>query len=97
MKRFLLSTLCAALVVALAVGNAVAASQTLETVKKRGHLICGVNTGLTGFSVPDDKGVWKGFDVDYCRAAERCGFRQPRQGRLQAPHGQDALSGASVE
>ncbi len=77
MKRFLLSTLCAALVVALAVGNAVAASQTLETVKKRGHLICGVNTGLTGFSVPDDKGVWKGFDVDYCRALSAAVFANP--------------------
>lgn len=41
---------------------------TLQTVKKRGHLICGVNTGLTGFAIRDSKGNWTGFDVDYCRA-----------------------------
>ena len=54
--------------VAMNSSTAVAASSTMETVKKRGQLICGVNTGLAGFSAPDDKGVWKGFDVDYCRA-----------------------------
>jgi general L-amino acid transport system substrate-binding protein len=41
---------------------------TLDTIMKRGFLECGVNTGLTGFSAPDDKGNWSGFDVDYCKA-----------------------------
>ena len=68
MKRFMLSALGAATAVAMTATAAVAASSTMETVKKRGQLICGVNTGLAGFSAPDDKGVWKGFDVDYCRA-----------------------------
>ena len=68
MKRFMLSALGAATAVAVTASAAVAASSTMETVKKRGQLICGVNTGLAGFSAPDDKGVWKGFDVDYCRA-----------------------------
>jgi general L-amino acid transport system substrate-binding protein len=40
----------------------------LDTVKKRGKLICGVNTGLSGFSAPDSKGVWRGLDADVCRA-----------------------------
>ena len=40
---------------------------TLDDVKARGHLICGVTTGLAGFAAPDDKGIWKGFDVDICR------------------------------
>ncbi|MEC8371824.1 MAG: transporter substrate-binding domain-containing protein, partial [Pseudomonadota bacterium] len=68
MKRFMLSALSAAAAIAVTASAAVAASPTMETVKKRGQLICGVNTGLAGFSAPDDKGVWKGFDVDYCRA-----------------------------
>ncbi len=44
------------------------AATTLEAVKERGHLKCGVNTGLPGFSSADDKGRWTGLDVDICRA-----------------------------
>ncbi len=43
-------------------------SATLDDVMARGHLECGVSTGLPGFASPDDQGVWSGFDVDYCRA-----------------------------
>jgi general L-amino acid transport system substrate-binding protein len=45
-----------------------ACAQTLKAVKDRGSLICGVSQGLAGFSNPDDKGNWTGFDVDFCRA-----------------------------
>ncbi|NBO20409.1 MAG: amino acid ABC transporter substrate-binding protein [Rhodobacteraceae bacterium] len=45
-----------------------AAAGTLDDVKARGELLCGSNTGLTGFGAPDANGVWKGFDVDLCRA-----------------------------
>lgn len=45
-----------------------AAADTLDIVKKRGALQCGVSSGLTGFSIPDAKGRWTGFDADYCRA-----------------------------
>ncbi|MEW6639198.1 MAG: amino acid ABC transporter substrate-binding protein [Pseudomonadota bacterium] len=45
-----------------------AQAQTLNTIKDRGQLVCGVSTGLTGFSIADDKGNWSGFDVDLCRA-----------------------------
>ncbi|MDB4213608.1 amino acid ABC transporter substrate-binding protein [Octadecabacter sp.] len=41
---------------------------TLDDVKARGTLNCGVTTGLTGFAVPDANGVWGGFDVGICRA-----------------------------
>ncbi len=41
---------------------------TLETVKKKGFVQCGVNTGLPGFSNADAKGNWSGLDVDVCRA-----------------------------
>ncbi|MCF8478865.1 MAG: amino acid ABC transporter substrate-binding protein [Rhodospirillum sp.] len=50
-----------------ATGSAQAA-ETLDAVKGRGELVCGVSTGLPGFSVPDDKGAWTGIDVDTCRA-----------------------------
>ena len=45
-----------------------AQAQTLEAVKSRGHVLCGVSQGLPGFSNPDDKGNWTGIDVDVCRA-----------------------------
>ena len=46
----------------------VAAAGTLDDVKARGELICGSNTGLTGFAAPDANGNWVGFDIDLCRA-----------------------------
>ena len=45
-----------------------ASAQTLNNVKQRGSLICGVSQGIPGFSSPDDKGNWTGIDVDFCRA-----------------------------
>jgi len=52
-------------------------AQTLDAVKKKGYLQCGVTTGLPGFSNPDDKGVWKGLDVDFCRALAAAIFDKP--------------------
>lgn len=48
--------------------SAAGAAATLDAIRARGTLICGVNTGLAGFAQPDSQGVWRGFDVDYCRA-----------------------------
>jgi general L-amino acid transport system substrate-binding protein len=44
-----------------------AGAATLDTVKARGELICGVSPGVPGFSLPDEKGNWTGLDVDLCR------------------------------
>jgi general L-amino acid transport system substrate-binding protein len=44
------------------------AGKTLDAVKARGQLVCGVNTGLAGFSQADGTGNWSGLDVDFCRA-----------------------------
>ncbi|MBV8915497.1 MAG: amino acid ABC transporter substrate-binding protein [Acetobacteraceae bacterium] len=41
---------------------------TIDGIKKRGQLVCGVDTGIPGFSFQDSSGQWKGFDVMYCRA-----------------------------
>lgn len=53
-------------VTGMAAGMASAA--TLDDVKARGTLNCGVSTGLVGFASPDANGVWEGFDVGVCRA-----------------------------
>jgi general L-amino acid transport system substrate-binding protein len=45
-----------------------AQSSRLEVVKARGVLLCGVNPGFAGFSLPDSAGQWHGFDIDICRA-----------------------------
>jgi len=45
-----------------------ASASTLDDVKARGKLNCGVTTGLPGFAAPDANGVWEGFDVAVCRA-----------------------------
>ncbi|QYZ68588.1 amino acid ABC transporter substrate-binding protein [Neotabrizicola shimadae] len=63
-KSVLLGTLAATALMA----GAAHAQATLEAVKARGELICGSNTGLTGFGNPDANGNWVGFDVDLCRA-----------------------------
>ncbi len=55
--------------------SAVAAAQsTLDSVRSKGFVSCGTNTGLAGFSQPDSKGVWRGIDVDLCRAVAAAVF-----------------------
>ncbi len=66
MKRTLLSIALGAAVSIAAVTAANAG--TLEDVKAKGFVQCGVSQGLPGFSNPDDKGNWVGIDVDVCRA-----------------------------
>ncbi len=44
------------------------AGETLDAVKAKGFVQCGVSQGLPGFSNPDDQGDWTGLDVDFCRA-----------------------------
>src|SRR5512136_549489 len=56
-----------ALVLGVVAGTA-SAGPTLDAIKQRGTLVCGVHTGLTGFSAPDKSGKYAGLDVDYCKA-----------------------------
>jgi general L-amino acid transport system substrate-binding protein len=55
-------------VAGLLISSVAAQAQMLKRVMDRGALICGVTQGLPGFSLPDDRGNWTGFDVDFCRA-----------------------------
>jgi general L-amino acid transport system substrate-binding protein len=61
-------------------GNAPAQS-TLNNVKSKGFIQCGVNTGLAGFSQPDSKGAWRGIDVDLCRAVAAAVFADAGKAR----------------
>ncbi|MFG5381008.1 MULTISPECIES: amino acid ABC transporter substrate-binding protein [unclassified Yoonia] len=54
-----------------------ASAATLDDVKARGSLNCGVTTGLVGFAAPDANGVWTGFDVGMCRAVAAAIFGDP--------------------
>lgn len=64
---------------ALALSASIASGATLEDVKAKGFLQCGVNTGLTGFAAPNDRGEWSGFDVDYCKAIAAAIFGDPNK------------------
>jgi general L-amino acid transport system substrate-binding protein len=44
------------------------ASPTIDAIKKRGELVCGIDTGIPGYAFQDSKGEWQGLDVAYCRA-----------------------------
>ena len=50
---------------------------TLDAVKKRGKILCGVSPVAAGFSFADDKGVRRGFDQDVCRAVSAAVFGDP--------------------
>ncbi len=56
------------MMLAVATSLPVHAGKTLETMKQRGQLVCGVNVGLAGFSAADSQGNWTGLDVDICKA-----------------------------
>lgn len=73
---------CRMAVAALLLGSTAFAAQaasTLETVKARGKLICGVSMGTTGFALADAQGKFAGFDVDVCRAVASAVFGDPNK------------------
>ncbi|MGZ5890167.1 MAG: amino acid ABC transporter substrate-binding protein, partial [Hyphomicrobium sp.] len=65
------------LILAVSVFAQAAGAKTLDEVKARGELRCGVNTGLAGFAAPDDAGQWRGIDADFCRAVAAAIFGNP--------------------
>ena len=72
MKRLVLMLLAG---LAVSTTTAGASAQTLEQVKGRGQLVCGVNVGFGGFALPDAQGKWAGLEIDYCRAIAAAVFR----------------------
>lgn len=53
------------------------AGKTLDAIKTRGQIICGVSTGVYGFSAADSTGKWSGLDVDVCKALAAATLRDP--------------------
>jgi general L-amino acid transport system substrate-binding protein len=72
----------AVLVAAFAVTYEFYDTRTLKRTVRRGEVLCGVNAGLPGFSIPDDKGSWIGFDVDFCRAVAAAIFDDPTKAKF---------------
>ena len=73
-KPILIGTLGAAVAV---FACAAASAATLDDVRERGLVKCGVSGGLPGFSNKDEAGNWRGLDVDYCRAVAAAIFNDP--------------------
>jgi general L-amino acid transport system substrate-binding protein len=69
--------------VAVSLLSAPVLGATKETIIARGWLSCGINQGLPGFSSPDAKGRWSGFDVDFCRAVAAAVLRDPAKVRFR--------------
>ncbi len=77
MTRKILSAIVGTAVLSLTAGTASAA--TLDDVKGKDSLQCGVSQGLPGFSNPDQDGNWSGLDVDFCRAVAAAIFGDPNK------------------
>jgi general L-amino acid transport system substrate-binding protein len=94
-------TVLACISIALCLGSiAPAGAGTLETVKQRGALQCGVSEGLFGFSEQNSQGEWSGFDVDFCRAVAGAIFDDPSKVNfvpLSASERFDALRAGRVD
>ncbi|MGL4527093.1 MAG: transporter substrate-binding domain-containing protein, partial [Aestuariivirga sp.] len=60
-----------------AVAATAAQAGTLDDVKQKGFVQCGVSQGLPGFSNPDSNNNWTGMDVDFCRAVAAAIFNDP--------------------
>ena len=82
MKRIKMGVILGVMMVFVMVGLATAA--TLDDIKARGHLIAGVNGSVFGFSMPDDKGKWKGLDVDTAKAVAAAVFGDSNKVRFTA-------------
>lgn len=80
------------------VGNLLAS--TLDDVKARGSLACGMNPNLQGFSAKAEDGTWKGFDVDFCRALAAAVLADPEKVQyvpLNAQERFDVLQSGKVD
>ena len=94
-KSVFLGTLAASALVA-----GFASAGTLDDVKARGELVCGSNTGLTGFGAPDANGNWVGFDVALCRAVAAAVLGDPTKVKFVPTTGETrftALSSGEVD
>ena len=69
-----------------------AEAQTLDAIRDRGKLICGINPDLPGFAARDQEGAWRGFDVDFCRAVAAAIFNDADKVEFKALSNADRLT-----
>jgi general L-amino acid transport system substrate-binding protein len=80
----------------LAAGSLCAHAGTLDEVKQRGSVICGVAPNNPGFSFIDDKGESRGFDVEFCKALGAAIFGDPKKVTLKVVQPRDAFTTLST-
>ena len=105
LRRFTLAAAGAAAALALFPASAQSQNSTVDTIKKRGQLVCGVSQGSAGLSLADNQGRWSGLDVDFCKAlgrrqvvalqlfTQQLTNRAPGTGNRDDPGGVDARGG----
>jgi len=81
LRRAFLATAAAAAAL-LAAALPARAGATLDAVRARGTLHCGIHTGVAGFALPDSRGVWQGMDADLCRGLAVALFNDPTKVRF---------------
>jgi general L-amino acid transport system substrate-binding protein len=89
-----------ALLLVLAFFTAVSHAATLDGIKARGKLLCGVNSGLLGFASKGSDGSWAGFDVDFCKAVAAAALGDPAKVEfvpLNAKERFDALKNGKID
>ena len=69
-----------------------ATAQTLDVIRDRGKLICGINPDLPGFAARDQEGAWRGFDVDFCRAVAAAIFNDAGKVEFKAVSNAERLT-----
>jgi len=89
MKRGFATIACA---IGFALLASAGAAQTLATVKARGVINCGSNTGMAGYGIADRQGNWTGFDVDFCRAVAAAIFDDPTKVKFIPTTGQNRFT-----
>jgi len=82
-RQFIKLAVCGAVLAGIAAlptaGSAQVKSPTLDAVKARGQLVCGVDTGIPGYAFQDSSGKWLGLDVSYCRAVAAAVLGDPEK------------------
>ncbi|XDK23507.1 amino acid ABC transporter substrate-binding protein [Kosakonia cowanii] len=95
MKKMMIASLAAAGVL-FAVASQAHAGTTLDAVKKKGFVQCGISDGLPGFSYADANGKFTGIDVDICRGVAAALFGDDSKVKIYPADGERALYRAAI-
>ncbi len=77
-------------------GATAAHADTLDDVKAKGYVQCGVTGGVPGFSAPDANNVWAGLEVDFCRAVAAAVFNDAEAVRYTPLTSQERFAALSA-